>query len=139
MASALYANAKTEFALGNISWKASGGSTIKAILVDADKYTFSSNHKYLSEVTSGARVGSPVQLSLIDATNGGVCDANDIAFNNLTNIPTVEAVVLYKDTGNESTSPLIAYIDTGTGLPTPAGVNSILVEWDNGSLKIFKL
>ena len=49
------------------------------------------------------------------------------------------AVVLYKDTGTESTSPLIAFIDSGTGLPTPAGVNSIIVRWDNGSNKIFKL
>jgi hypothetical protein len=33
-----------------------------------------------------------------------------------------EAVILYKDTGVAATSPLIAYIDTATGLPvTPNG------------------
>ena len=71
--------------------------------------------------------------------SGGVCDAADITFTGLTNAPTVEAIVLYKDTGTEATSTLIAYIDTGTGLPTPAGVNSIAVSWDNGANKIFKL
>jgi hypothetical protein len=50
-----------------------------------------------------------------------------------------EALVIYKDTGMASTSPLIAYIDTATGLPyTPSGGN-IDVAWDNGSNKIFKL
>lgn len=88
---------------------------------------------------AAARVGSPVALTLVDAANGGVCDAADITFTGLTNAPTVEAIVLYKDTGTENTSTLIAYIDTGTGLPTPAGVNSIAVSWDNGANKIFKL
>lgn len=139
MASMLYENALTEFALGNIAWKASGGSTIKAILVDADKYTASSSHKYISEVPSAARVGTPVTLVLKTAADGGTCDAEDITFSDLTSTPTVEAVVLYKDTGTESSSPLIAFIDTGTGLPTPAGVNSIIVKWDDGVNKIFKL
>lgn len=139
MASMLYNNALKEFAQGNIKWKASGGSTIKAILVDADKYTASASHKYLSEVTSGARVGSPVTLTLVDAADGGVCDAADITFSDLTSTPTVEAVVLYMDGGTEATSPLIAFIDSGTGLPTPAGVNAINVRWDNGTNKIFKL
>ena len=30
--------------------------------------------------------------------------------------PSIEAIVIYADTGTESTSPLIAYIDTATGL-----------------------
>jgi hypothetical protein len=45
----------------------------------------------------------------------------------------------YKDTGTESTSLLIFYIDTATGLPcTPNGGN-ITVAWDSGANKIFKL
>jgi hypothetical protein len=50
-----------------------------------------------------------------------------------------EALVIYKDTGSAATSPLIAYIDTATGLPvTPNGAD-VTVTWDNGSNKIFKL
>ena len=124
MSNTLYSAALTAFAKGEIVWKASGGSTVKAIIVDTAKYTFSDAHTNLSQVPAAARVGSPVA---------------DITFTGLTNAPTVEAIVLYKDTGTEATSTLIAYIDTGTGLPTPAGVNSIAVSWDNGATKIFKL
>lgn len=139
MSNTLYSAALTAFAKGEIVWKASGGSTVKAVIVDTANYTFSDAHTNLSQVPAAARVGSPVALTLVDAANGGVCDAADITFMGLTNAPTVEAIVLYKDTGTENTSTLIAYIDTGTGLPTPAGVNSIAVSWDNGANKIFKL
>jgi hypothetical protein len=48
-------------------------------------------------------------------------------------------VVLYKDTGDETTSPLIACLDSVTGLPiTPTGAD-VLLHWDNGASKIFKL
>ena len=48
-------------------------------------------------------------------------------------------MILYKHTGVESTSRLIAYIDTGVGMPfTPSGAD-YLVVWDDGANKIFKL
>jgi hypothetical protein len=47
--------------------------------------------------------------------------------------------VIYKDTGTAATSPLIAYIDTATGLPVTPNGGDITVTWDNGSNKIFKL
>lgn len=139
MATAMYDNALTEFALGNISWKASGGSVIKAMLVDAENYSFDASHKYLSSIPAGARVGTPEQLTLIDAADGGVCDAEDTTISNLEDAPTIEAVVLYKDTGEEATSPLLLYIDTGKGLPTPASINSVMIRWNDGPNKIFKL
>ena len=51
----------------------------------------------------------------------------------------IEAIVLYKDTGTDSTSPLIAFIDTATGLPITPNGGDIIVTWDNGANKIFKL
>jgi len=51
----------------------------------------------------------------------------------------IEAIVLYKDTGTDSTSPLIAFIDTATGLPITPNGGDIIVTWDNGPNKIFKL
>ena len=50
-----------------------------------------------------------------------------------------EALLIYKDTGTEATSPLIAYIDTATGLPVTPNGGNITVTWDNGTNKIFKL
>ena len=75
MSNTLYSAALTAFAKGEIVWKASGGSTVKAIIVDTAKYTFSDAHTNLSQVPAAARVGSPVALTLVDAANGGVCDA----------------------------------------------------------------
>jgi len=88
-------------------------------------------------VPSGARVGTPQTLAGKSSTNG-VADANDPTFPAVTGDQS-EALIIWKDTGLEATSPLIAYIDTATGLPvTPAG-GDIPVQWDNGANKIFKL
>ena len=51
----------------------------------------------------------------------------------------IEAIVIYVDTGTEATSPLIAYIDTATGLPITPNGGDIIVTWDNGVNKIFKV
>nr|WP_201787713.1 hypothetical protein [Mycobacteroides immunogenum] len=51
----------------------------------------------------------------------------------------VEAMVIYKDTGTVGTSPLIAYIDTATGLPVSPNGGDINIAWDTGTNKIFKL
>ncbi len=48
-------------------------------------------------------------------------------------------VIIYKDSGVDSTSPLIAYIDTGTGLPVTPNGGDIIVAWDTGSNKIYVL
>ena len=139
MSNALYDSGRNGFAKGDIAWKATGGSTIKAILVDTASYAVNlATHANLSDIAAGARVGSAVALTPSDPV-AGVCDAADISFTGLSGAPTVEALVLYKDTGVESTSTLIAYIDTATGLPTPAGASTVNVAWDNGANKIFKL
>lgn len=140
MSNAWYDEGLKQFALGNVAWKASGGSSVKALLVDTASYTFSAAHANLSDVAPGARVGTPVALTLIDAAAGGVLDANDVSFTGLTSPPTVEALILYKDTGVEATSSLLCYIDTATsGLPTPAGVSQIDVAWNNGANRIARI
>jgi hypothetical protein len=47
--------------------------------------------------------------------------------------------VIYRDTGTESTSQLIAYFDTATNLPIQPNGGDITVQWDTGSSKIYKL
>lgn len=137
--SGLYDAGRNGFARGDILWKASGGSVIKAILIDAALYTVNlATHDNLDDIPVGARVGSPVTLTLLDPV-AGVCDANDISFTGLSGAPSCEAIALYKDTGVESTSTLVAHIDSATGLPTPAGVSQVDTAWDNGANKIFKL
>lgn len=133
MSNAIYPKAK-ELMLGAGLNLAS--ATIKAQLVDTASYTYSAAHQFLSDVAGGARVGSPVTLGSKAVTNG-VFDAADLTFSGLSSAPSIEALVLYADTGVEGTSYLIAYIDTATGLPITAGATGGTVTWDNTANKIF--
>jgi len=67
-----------------------------------------------------------------------VADAADVILSSVTG-DTCEAIVIYKHTGTESTSRLIAYIDTATGLPVTPNGGDITIQWDSGANKIFKL
>jgi hypothetical protein len=119
MANVIYPKAKEAFLSQNPSIDLDT-DTIKVALVDTGVYTYSAAHQYYSSV-SGV-VGTPATLSNKSITNG-VFDADDVTFSGVTG-NTVEAAILYKDTGNPATSPLIAFFDTGTGLPiTPNGGN----------------
>jgi hypothetical protein len=51
----------------------------------------------------------------------------------------VTQLVVYKDTGTDSTSPLIALIDTATGLPLTPNGGDITIAWDTGTNKVFVL
>lgn len=111
--------------------------TIKVALVDTGTYTYSASHQYYSSVSS-AVVGTPQTLSSVTITNG-VLDAADVTFSAVTG-NSVEALVIYKDTGSAATSPLIAYIDTvASGLPVTPNSGNITITWDNGANKIFAL
>lgn len=114
--------------------------TIKAAAVDlTTDYTYSAAHQYKSSVTS--YTGSTDQTLTNPSITSGVFDADDVTYSALSQSAskTVGAIVIYKDTGNAATSPLIAYIDTGTGLPiTPNGGN-IIISFDDGASKIFAL
>ena len=135
MSNAVYPKAK-QVALGAGLNLAAG--TVKAVLVDTASYTYSAAHQSLSDLAAGARVGAAVALSSKTLTDG-VFDAADISFAGLTSAPSIEAVVVYVDTGVEGTSPLVAYIDTSSGLPVAAGATQVDVAWDNGTNRIFKL
>ena len=72
----------------------------------------------------------------IGVVAAGVFDADDPVFTALTG-DQVESLVLFKDTGTDTTSPLLAYWDTATGLPlTPNGGN-VTVVWAAGGIITF--
>lgn len=135
MANALYGKGREGFLDGDIDWAA---NNIKCILVDTADYTVSIDvHDFLDDVPVVARVATSANFA--GKTSAlGVADANDVVFTAVSGDQS-EALVIFQDTGIETTSRLIAYIDTATGLPiTPNGGN-ITVSWDNGANKIFKL
>lgn len=135
MANALYGLGREAFLNGGINW---GSDDIRAILVDTGAYTVSiDTHQFLSDIPAGARIAVSGALAGKTSTLG-VADANDVTWSAVSGAVS-EAVVLYKHTGVEGTSALIAYIDTATGLPVTPNGGDITVQWDNGANKVFKL
>ena len=135
MANTLYDFARQRFLEAQINWMT---DTIKVILVDTGAYTpQTSIHQYLSDISGSARIAGPVTLTA-KATTGGAADAADCTFTSVSGA-TIEAIVICKDASSEATSPVIAYIDTATGLPITPNGGDIIVTWDNGTNKIFKV
>jgi hypothetical protein len=135
MANALYTKFKEGLLNGDFDLNA---NDVRAILVDLADYTLDiATHNALDDVPAGARAATATLTT--ESITDGVFDADDATF---TAVPTgdiCEAVILYKHTGTESTSLLMAYIDTATGLPVTPNGGNIVVQWDNGANKIFKL
>lgn len=136
MANALYAKFKESLLSQNPSVDLDT-DTIKVALVSSTYTPNTASNQYYSSV-SGV-IGTPATLSGKSVTDG-VFDASDITFTSVTSTATVTQLVLYKDTGTASNSPLIALIDSATsGLPVTPNGGDITVSWDNGANKIFKL
>lgn len=97
--------------------------TVRVALVDLGAYTYSAAHEFLTSVAS-ARVGTDQVLTGKTFVNG-TFDADDAAFTGVTGA-TVEALVIYIDTGSAATSRLVAFFDTVTGFtftPNGGGLN----------------
>ena len=136
MANALYDTGRNAFLTGDIDWV---NDDIRVILVDAQDYTVDlSLHDFLDDIPAGARVATGSASLANKSATGGVADADDETLSSVSGDES-EALVLYKHTGTESTSQLIAYIDTATGLPVTPNGGDITITWDSGANKIFKL
>ena len=118
MANTLYDSARQGFLEAQINWLT---DTIKVLLVDSGAYTPNvSTHQFLADIPISSRIAGPVTLTS-KTTTGGAADAADVTFTSVSGA-SIEMIIIYKDTGTEATSPLLAMIDTATGLPiTPNG------------------
>lgn len=145
MANALFDIAREQFLGGDLDWDA---HDIRLVLVDhADDTPNVATDDFLDDIAAGARVrvsttgdtGVSGAGNLSSKTKtAGVADAADVTLLAVTGDP-AESLLGYRHTGVESTSTLIFYIDTATGLPvTPSG-GDITITWDSGANKIFKL
>lgn len=112
------------FAGGDLDWDA---HTINLVFIDAT-YTYSDTHDFLDDIAGSARVYTHT-LTGKTKTDGVLSAADAIVA-----IPagdTITQAWLYRDTGVESTSPLIAYFDQDdAGQPfsfTPDG-SDVLID-----------
>lgn len=128
------------------------GDDIKACIVNVSGagtlYTVDlATHEFLSDVAAGSILGTTAVFSSKTVNTsgpyvGGVLDAADVTFPSVVAGTTLEAVIIYKDTGTTSTSPLILYLDSAsitTGLPVTSNGTDINLTWDNGTNRIAKI
>lgn len=136
MSNFLYDKARESFLNAQINWTS---DTIKAVYVDTALYTPNqSTHQFLSDIAAGARVYISAAFTG-KTTTGGVANAAPLTPPGITGA-SIEALVIFQDTGVATTSRLIAYIDTvASGLPVTPNGGPINTTWDTGANKIFKL
>jgi hypothetical protein len=101
--------------------------TVRVALVDTGTYTYSAAHEFLTSL-SGV-VGTAQTIGATTVTNG-VFDGDNVTYTAVSGA-TVEALVIYIDTGTAGTSRLVAFIDTGvTGLPVTPNGGDITITWN---------
>lgn len=126
MANQLYPKIKEALLLQSVNSNWSAG-TVKAALIDTGTYTYSAAHEFLSSLTG--IVGTPQTIGAKTFLNG-LFDGSDIIVPGVTGA-SVEALVIFIDTGTAATSRLISYVDTGvTGLPVTPNGGDINVVWN---------
>ena len=148
MSNALYPKFKEALlnqAAGTAAINLSSDTNIKVALVNitgsTNAYTYSSSHQYFSSVsTNSAAVVSTNYATLLNrVVTNGVFDADDQTFATVSGTNVIGALVIFKDTGTASNSPLIAFLDAGAGLPITPNGGSVTVSWDSGANRIFAL
>lgn len=101
--------------------------TVKVALVDTGVYTYSAAHEFLTSLTGV--VGTAQTINNTTVANG-LFDGDNVTYTAVSG-NSVEALVIYIDTGSSATSRLVAYIDTGvTGLPVTPNGGDITVTWN---------
>ena len=147
MANTLYDIARQKFLKGELNWES---GSFKVCLVNKNIYTPNfSSHVNLSDVSAsaipvpggGMTTGYTGGVALVNKTaTAGAADADDVTFTAVdAGRADMEALLIYFDSGNASTNTLIALIDSATGLPIQPNGGDIIVVWDSGVNKIFRL
>lgn len=134
MANALYNKGKEKLLSAGINMLT---DTIKAALVKSAYTVDLATHEFLSDL--GANVLSTNQTLTGRSVNDGVFDASAMTWPSVAAGDTAAFVVLFKDTGNPATSPLIYYIDTITNFPTVTNGSDVTVNDNGGANKFFAL
>lgn len=120
MASTLYLKGIEQALLGAINLES---DTIKMKYMATTYTPAPTTENFLSDVSASEASGAPTETLAsvdvrIDAANSRVeVDAADVTENSIT--CTTNKFIIYKDTGNAATSPLIACVDIAEGTLSP--------------------
>lgn len=138
MANIKYNSAKVALSTGEIDW-ADAGINIKVMLVTStytpnqDTHTVK-NHVTNEVVGTGYTAGGQLVIGRTTVQD----NTSDLAKNDATGVTwtasslTAKGAVIYKDTGDGATSPLLTYIDFGTD---QTSVNAdFKIQWNTGGV-----
>jgi hypothetical protein len=134
MANALYDTGRNAFLRGDLSWNS---HTFKVVLLSSSYTVNLASHQYLTSIPGGARIATSISITT-SLPGAGIADASDITFTSVTGSQ-VTQFVIYRDTGTEATSQLVAFFDTATNLPITPNGGDISITWSNDTNRIFKL
>jgi hypothetical protein len=142
MANVLFDPGREGFLDGTINYST---GVIKVALVRG--YTPNQSHRYVSDVISaGGTFGASAVALASKTTTGGVADAADVSFGVVTANANAHSVLIYQSSAPsggadlaQTSQRLIAWVDTGTGLPITPNGGAISLAWDNGASRIFRL
>jgi hypothetical protein len=114
-------------------------SDIRVLFVKSSYSPNRTVHEHVSDIGSSSISQRTTQLQNV-TNNLGVIDADDF-LSIVYNGQAFNAFVLYKNTGSDTTSKLIAYIDTSVGLPYSGSSEALplSIVWDNGQNKIISI
>lgn len=111
--------------------------TIKVMLVTSSYTPDQDAHDFINDVsanevsgtgyTAGGATLASVAVTADNTDNEGVFDAADTTWS--TSTITARGAVLYKDTGNAATSPVICYFDFGSDKVSSAG--DFTIAWNS--------
>jgi hypothetical protein len=128
--------AREAFARGLVDWV---GDTVVARLVRTSVAAPNfSTLAFLSELDDDGFAADAVEIENRTAT-AGVLDGDDVLFPAVDAGDAIDAVAIYVDTGNAATSRVLAWLDSGTGLPVTPDGTDVTVTWDPGASRIVRL
>lgn len=134
MANAVYPKALEKFLSGSMNLLT---DTIKVSGLTS-AYTYSSAHEFRSSLAGVTFTSTLANKSVTD----GVFDADDLTITGVSPGSTITSLAIWKDTGSNSTSPLIYYADTfSSGIPIFIELTGgqIIISWSDEPTRIFKI
>lgn len=136
MSNFVYSKAKEALLNGDIDVL---NNTLKVIVASSTYIPDELNDEFVQDISLAAikyRTSALVDVS----SDNGILDADDIQIPNYPG-DAFNALVIYVDSGSDSTSRLLAYINESPGLPFSGSVSevSFYIAWSNGPTKIISL
>lgn len=130
MANRWFPKGKGHFAAGDIDWDS---DTIKLYVVTAGYTPDFTNDEFLDDV--GANVVAFSSALTGKSSVNGILNADSPVLAGVSG-STITQVIVAKSTGTDSTSTLLLYWDTGTGLPLTPNGGDITASFDTGANKV---